>query len=201
MFDLDFSRLPEIKRVGLFKGIPAHYEKKLRPLDLPETLDRLKGAGRFVDEVSPQKDEWLNRAYLRGGLSEFRSVAQALHWDIGRRQVFSPEKSSNPLIHLIFRLRRVAVYLGNAETTEKEVEVTFRIFEKDRETTRRVLLLAEVEQYLRQENLSEYRDEDISRICSWFNRNQSEFGAPHVFLCGILQYCNELLDVYSDRVE
>lgn len=199
MYYLDFSRLPRIERIGLFKGIPGHYEKQFGALNLPETLDRLKGAGRFITEVSTLKDKWLNRAYLRAGLSEFRSVAQALHWDLGRREVYSPEKSSNPLIHLIFRLRRIAVYVGNAATTEKEVEVTYRIFDEDREATLPALLLRDLERYLRQENLSDYDSKEITRICDWFEEEQSKFGAPHVLLCGILQYGLELRDVYSDR--
>ncbi|MEQ9091581.1 MAG: hypothetical protein RIE52_10860 [Balneola sp.] len=197
MFELDFSLLPEIQRGKLMMGLPSDIEEDLGLLGLSETLDRLKGACRFIDEVSAHKDDWLNRAFFRAGLSEFRSVAQALHWDIGRQQVYSPEKSKNPLIHLIFRLRRITVYASNLSTKKKETSFSVFFDGKDHKANVNVLMIQNLEQTLSKEKLDEYKPEDIQTICSWFEKNQSVFGASHVLSIGVLLYCLELCEVYK----
>ncbi len=200
MFQLDFSLLPEFVGHRIIKGLPAYIGEPLEALRLPETLDRLRGASRFLGEVSSHNDDWLNRAYLRAGLSEFRSVAQALHWDLGRREVHSPEKSRNPLIHLIFRLRRLTVYVANAPTAHREVTAVFRIFDEEHSKNIRVLLIDGIESYLRREKMVNYEKADVSKLCDWFESNQRQYGASQVLYAGVLQYCEELCWVYSVRV-
>jgi hypothetical protein len=163
MFDLDFSILPTIVRHSVFQGLPHFVEDPLSKLQLPETLDRLKSASWLLDEVSASMKEWQNRGFLRAGLSEFRSVAQALHWDLGRREVYAPEKSRNPLVHLVVRLRRVAVYLANAPTATQSVIAAITFGEQSTESEIEILLIADLERFLRADNLGGYRDEDISR--------------------------------------
>lgn len=201
MIDLDFSLLPEIKRSKVLMGMPADVEKELKQIQLPETLDRLKGACRFLDEVSSAKEMWLNHAYLRAGLSEFRQVAQSLYWDIGRRKVHSPEESKNPLVHLVFRLRRIAVYLENISTKEHETSVVFHFDGEDHNANVRVLLIDNVKSYLESENLDKYKNEDINRICDWFEEIQPKYGASAILSIGVLLYCLELCEVYSNRKE
>lgn len=199
MFDLDFGQLPRIIRHQLFKVMPPFVEEPLASLGVPESLDRLKAATLLLNEMSPENDAWLNRAYLRAGLSEFRSVAQALHWDLGRRRVHSPEKSRNPLVHLVFRLRRVAVYVANVATSEQQVTATLRFGDSETSADIKILLIPRLEEYLRKEDLSRYSDEDISRICRWFDANQEVYGAPQVLSTGVLVYAQELAEVYADR--
>src|SRR5689334_6906619 len=104
MIALDFTRLPTISRHRIFYGMPRSIEEPMTALELPETVDRLRGASYFLGHVSADDPVWRSRVFLRAGLSEFRSAAQALHWDLGRRSVHSPEKSTNPLVHLVFWL-------------------------------------------------------------------------------------------------
>jgi hypothetical protein len=199
MFDLDFSILPTIVRHSVFQGLPHFVEDPLSKLQLPETLDRLKSASWLLDEVSASMKEWQNRGFLRAGLSEFRSVAQALHWDLGRREVYAPEKSRNPLVHLVVRLRRVAVYLANAPTATQSVIAAITFGEQSTESEIEILLIADLERFLRADNLGGYRDEDISRVCSWFDENQRIYGAPQVLSVGVGVYGLELCREYADR--
>src|SRR4051812_43102557 len=107
LIDLDFDLLPAIVRHRVFKGLPPYIEEPLSKLRLSETLDRLRASSLFLGEVGPSEKPWEDRAYLRAALSEFRSVKQALRWDLGSSQsLHSPQNSRNPLIHLVYRLRR-----------------------------------------------------------------------------------------------
>lgn len=180
-------------------GLPDYIAEPLAALQLPETLDRLRAASLFLSQVSPTEADWKNRAYFRAGLSEFRSVPQALHWDLGRRQVHSPERSRNPLVHLVLRLRRLAVYVANARTSESEVKAEFEF--RDVKTTAdiKILLIEDVRGYLSRERLDGYRAEDVGRLCDWFEENQREYGASFVLDIGVMQYCQELVEVYRDR--
>lgn len=199
MFELDFSLLPEIVRHRIFKGLPQFVEEPLKACCLPNTVDRLRAASLFLGEVGPSRPDWENRAYLRAGFSEFRSVAQALHWDLGRREVHSPDKSRNPLVHLVFRLRRLTVYVANAPTAEREVTARFRAFDEDHSVDISVLLIDGIEQYISRENMKDYRLGDVERICEWFDINQRQFGAPQVLDIGVMLYAQELADVYASR--
>jgi len=201
MFDLDFSLLPEIQRSKLLMGMPSDIEKDLKALNLPHTLDRLKGACRFLDEVSATKEKWLNRAYLRAGLNEFQKVGQALNWDLGNRKLYYPVKSKNPLIHLVFRLRRITIYSKNISTKEHETSVTFSFDGEDHNADIRVLLIHDLKSSLESENLDKYRDQDLDKLCNWFEKNQLNFGAPNVLSIGVLLYCLELCEVYKNRKE
>lgn len=201
MYDLDFSQLPEIQRHRIFKGLPDWIREPLSSRELPESLDRLHAASFFLGEVTTDKEGWYNRAYIRAALSEFRSVHQALRWDLSGTDTLlhPPGKSTNPLVHLVYRLRRLAVYVANTQTARHEVEATFRIMDYERTTKVEILLIEDIEDYLRRENLEHYRDEDISRICAWFEANQRIYGAPQVLDIGIAQYALELCDVYKHR--
>lgn len=179
--------------------MPPFVEEPFKNLRLPETLDRLKAASRLLGEMEASKEPWLNRGYLRSGLSEFRSVAQALHWDLGRRLVHSPEKSKNPLVHLVFRLRRVAVYLANAPTMEREVTATLEFEGRHTSAEVKIILIENIERYVRHEELTGYTEGDITRVCNWFEKNQREYGAPQVLDIGVLVYAQELIEVYANR--
>lgn len=199
MIELDFDALPSIVRHRLFYGIPPYIEEPLAQVRLPETLDRLRAASLFLGHVSAEDPEWRSRAYLRAGLSEFRSVAQALHWDLGRRAVHSPEKSRNPLIHLVFRLRRLAVYVANARTSPREVTASITLGDHTTAADISILLIDDLRGYLTRERLDAYRTEDIVRLCEWFDNEQQQWGASQVLDIGVLQYCQELVDVYAAR--
>lgn len=200
MTDLDFALLPTIVRHSLFKGLPHFVEERLSQLPLPETRDRLRAASLFFDEVSPSSKDWENRGYLRAGFSEFRSLAQALFWDLGHRRVYSPDKSRNPLVHLVLRLRRVAVYVANARTESQDVTATIAFGDRSHEASIQILLIRDVEAYLRHEKLSHYSDKDITRICAWFDENQAIYGAPQVLSVGVGVFALELCDEYADLV-
>lgn len=181
-------------------GLPPYIEEPLAGLNLPETLDRLKATSLFLGNVSSSKSMWKNYAYLRASFSEFRSVHQALYWDLGRDcQVHSPLKSSNPLVHLIFRLRRLAVYVASAPTSEGEVSVEFCELKATTRVDIKIILIDDLYNYLIREKLTDYHSEDIQQICEWFNKNQYIHGASHIFNVGVMQYCQELAEVYSDR--
>lgn len=200
MFELDFSLLPEFTGQRALLCLPPYLEDALSALGLPDTVDRLKGASYFIGKLSARNDLWQNRAYLRAGLSDFRSVAQALGWDVGRTApVHSPEKSRNPLVHLVFRLRRVAVYRESAETAEQQITATFRVLGDEHQVPIKVLLIKDIERYLRRENLSLYRDSDITEVCAWFDAMQRRYGASQVLDAGVQMYCDELLQVYAHR--
>lgn len=201
MIELDFSLLPEVGRPRLFRGLPQDVEERIKQIRLPETLDRVKGASWLFSEVSAYQDDWLNRAYLRAGLSEFRSVDQALYWDLGRRNVFTPLDSKNPLVHLILRLRRIAVYVANADTSHHETSVEFHYLGKDHDTPVRLLVVKNVEKYLRNESLSDYREKDIQEIVRWFEKMQMRFGASDVLNHGVILYCVEMYRMYAHRSE
>jgi hypothetical protein len=199
LFDLDFSLLPQILRHRLFMGIPPYIEEPLSKLHLPETLDRLRGASHFFDEVTTTLPEWRNRSLLRAALSEFRSVGQALSWDLGRRAVYSPDNSRNPLIHLVLRFRRLAVYVANAQMVEREVAATFELGEHKTTSDIKLVLIQDVYRYLSQERLTGYRPADVLALCEWFEANQAEWGAPQVLNIGIMQYGLELATEYAHR--
>ena len=199
MITLDFDTLPIIRQHRLFYGMPPFVEGPLVALHLPETVDRLQAASFFLGHVSVNEPAWHSRGYLRAGLSEFRSVAQALHWDLGRREVHSPEKSVNPLVHLLFRLRRLAVYVAKPQTSSRAVTASFTLGDRTMSSENRVLLIDDIRGYLRREHLDSYRPEDIERICQWFDDEQKEWGASQVLDIGVLQYGQELAAIYADR--
>jgi hypothetical protein len=197
MIELDFDLLPTIVRHSLFRGLPHFVEEQLSRLPLPETRDRLRSASWLFDEISTSSKDWQNRGFLRAGLSEFRSTAQALFWDLGRRDVYSPAKSRNPLVHLVLRLRRVAVYVANAQTETTDVSATISFGENSHESIIPILLIREIEKYLRRERLTAYRDSDISRICAWFDTNQAIYGAPQVLSVGVGVFALDLCEHYA----
>jgi hypothetical protein len=199
MIELDFGTLPTILQHRMFYGMPAFVEDPLAAVRLPETVDRLRAASFFLGHVSAEDPPWRSRAYLRAGLNEFRSVAQSLNWDMGRRDVHSPEKSTNPLVHLVFRLRRLAVYVANAKTSPREVTASLTIGELTTSADIKILLIDNLRGYISQERLSAYHPEDIARICDWFDEAQQQWGASQLLDIGVLQYCQELAAVYRDR--
>jgi type I restriction-modification system DNA methylase subunit len=73
------------------------------------------------------------------------------------------------------------------------------MFDAEHSTNIEIILIDDIEKYLRKEKLSAYKDEDISRICSWFNENQALYGASQVLDTGVCLYCQELHQVYSGR--
>lgn len=199
MISLDFATLPTILHHRLFYGMPPFVEEPLAAVRLPETVDRLRGASLFLGHVSAEDPEWRSLAYLRAGLSEFRSVAQALNWDLGRRPVHSPHKSTNPLVHLVFRLRRLAVYVANARTSTRDVTASITLGDRTTSADIKVLLIDDLHGYLTRERLDTYHPEDIRRVCEWFDQEQKQWGASQVLDVGVLQYCQELVAVYGDR--
>ena len=199
VYDLDFALLPQIVRHAIFKDLPAFVDVPLSKLQLPETLDRVRSAHRFLAEVSATEKDWINRGHLRAGLSEFRSVDEALRWDLGNRGGHIPTRSRNPLIHLLYRLRRLTVYVANAPTKEQQVTAKLQLGDKVHEADIKILLIPDIEQYVRQENLDAYRAADIAQICAWFEDNQKVYGAPQVLETGVGLYCQELCHVYADR--
>lgn len=197
MYDLDFSLLPQITRHRIFTGLPSVLEKRLCQLRLPETLDRLRAVSYFLGHVGAGEEDWLNRGRLRAALSEFRSVREALRWDIDNPEsVHGPGRSANPLVHLVYRLRRIAVYVDNVDTSQETVTATIKFDDRDHHADVEVILIEDIEAYLRKENLKDYADDDISRICDWFEVNQRIFGAPQVLEVGVMQYCEELCRIY-----
>lgn len=201
MIDLDFSQLPQIIRGSYFFGLPSWLVKQIEPLDLPETLDRLRGAGNFIGQVSVEGEDWKNRALFRAALSEFRSVKEALRWDLGTGEYYSPTRSKNPLVHFIFRMRRVAVYLANASMQRHETSYPVMFFDEEVVVDRPVLMIRDVERYFRFETglLKDYREADVARICDWFEENQRKYGAAHVIDVGIQVYGEELCTFYAHR--
>ena len=199
MYDLDFGLLPQIVRHRVFMNLPVSIDGPLSKLKLPETLDRLRAANRFLAEVSATEKDWINRGYLRAGLNEFRSVDEALRWDLGHRSGHIPTKSRNPLVHLLYRLRRLTVYVANAPTKERQVTATLRMGDATHQADIKILLIPDIESYVRQENLDAYRSEDITQLCKWFEDNQQVYGAPQVLETGVSLYCLELCDLYADR--
>lgn len=196
-FDLDLGQLPQILNHRLFYGIPNWIDEPLAALGLPEAYDRLRGAVLMLDKIGAEDPVWQQRAYLRAGLSEFRSVPQALHWDLGRRDVHRPEDSRNPLVHLVWRLRRITVYVANAPTEQREVSATLTLGGNSMEHDIPILLIRDLGAYLRREKFKDYRPGDLAALCDWFEVNQAGYGAPLLLSVGVLQYCQELCEVYG----
>lgn len=200
MYDLDFSLLPEVRISRLFMGLPANFETDLYNLKLYETLDRLKGACRFLDKVSAEKESWLNRAYIRAGLSEFRSAKQALLWDLSDRTVYDPTMSKNPLVHLAFRLRRVAVYVENLSTYSSPTSVSIFFDGENHTANINILLIRDLANSLKKETLDKYHKDDIANICDWFNACQNRIGAGATLSLGVMLYSQELFEYYSNKL-
>jgi len=200
LFELDFSLLPSLETTSIFKGMDGKYKEALNSLNIPETTDRLKASALFFSECSQTKDKWKNRSYLRAGLSEFRSVNQALRWDNGgsTKNIPTLNKSKNPLIHLMWRLRRIHVYVKNPDFDKHETTLVLPD-DDEFEYTYEALILKDLEKHFRKEKLVDYRDEDISKICNWFESVQYRFGAPEVFIQGVHSYSEELIDLYSEK--
>jgi hypothetical protein len=199
VYDLDCSLLPQIVRHGIFKNLPAFIDEPLSKLELPETLDRVRSAHRFLAEVSATEKDWINRGYLRAGLSEFRSVDEALRWDLGNRGGHIPTKSRNPLVHLLYRLRRLTVYVANAPIKEQQVTAKLQLGDMTHEADIKLLVIPDIEKYVRQGNIDAYRAEDMEQVCSWFEENQKVYGAPQVLETGVGLYCQELCEIYANR--
>jgi hypothetical protein len=199
MIKLDFGTLPTILQHRMFYGLPPFVEEPLVAAGLPETTDRLQAASFFLGHIAAEDPTWRSRAYLRAGLSEFRSAAQALYWDIGRRDVHTPDKSTNPLVHLVFRLRRLAIYVANARTSPRDVTASLTLGNRTTSVEIKLLLIENLYGYLQQERLDSYRPEDIQRICVWFDDAQRQWGASQVLDIGVLQFCQELTNIYADR--
>jgi hypothetical protein len=199
MVDLDFHSLPTILHHRMFYGLPPFVAEPLAAVNLPESADRLEAASFFLGHVSANDSIARSHAYLRAGLSEFRSVAHALYWDIGHREVHTPEKSRNPLVHLVFRLRRVAVYVANAPTSRREVTATLSLGDNTTSAEIQLLLIDDIHGYLKRERLDAYQPEDIRRVCEWFDDAQQRWGASQILDIGVCQFAQELADVYAGR--
>lgn len=181
----------------MFRGLPNDAIDGLGSLNMPHTLNRIRGATYLFEEVSASNKDWQNQSFLRAGFSEFRSVKDALAWDLGRQRNFTPEESKNPLVHFLYRMRRISVYLGSPETESEWVEIPTRWDGKDSKWPAQIVKLKKVEEYLRREKLDRYQSSDISGICEWIERMQSGFGISTVLVVGIYFYAIELIDHYS----
>jgi len=179
-------------------GIDGEYVEALKKLDIPETTDRLQASALLFYKCSKATKIWKNRGFLRAGLSEFRSINQALRWDNGgsTKNITTLDKSKNPLIHFMWRLRRINVYVQNPEF---DTNITTLVLPNndDFEYSYQALVLKDVEEYFRKENLKDYKDEDITRICNWFSEIQYRFGAPEVFRQGLQSYAQTLINLYK----
>ncbi len=66
-----------------------------------------------------------------------------------------------------------------------------------------VLLIEDAAGYFLRERrlLQTYEPKHISLACQWFEENQLKYGAELLLDVGILMYCEELCDVYSQRAD
>jgi hypothetical protein len=60
-----------------------------------------------------------------------------------------------------------------------------------------ILLIRDLGAYLRREKFKDYRPGDLAALCDWFEVNQAGYGAPLLLSVGVLQYCQELCEVYG----
>lgn len=200
MYSLDFDLLPRIIRHPVWRGLHHSIDDKLSKLQLPETYDRLRTASMLFSDVTESKQPWLSKGYLRAALSEFRSVPQALRWDIGGQKFYSPKESKNPLVHLVLRLRRLTVYVASVSTAEERVIGNFAFGDREYTEETSIVILTDIHRYVGLDKLIGYEPSDVKAICDWFDENQRVFGAEHVLNIGLMQYCEELCEHYKARV-
>jgi hypothetical protein len=81
--------------------------------------------------------------------------------------------SKNPLVHLMWRLRRINVYVSNPEFDHYETTLYWADEKaENNEINYKTLVIREIEHFYRLENLKDYKGEDINMICEWFENVQ-----------------------------
>jgi hypothetical protein len=144
-------------------------------------------------------DDWLNRAYLRSGLNEFQKVAQPLRKDLPHgAYIHGPEESDNPLVHIVYRMRRIEVYKRSVATSDEIANVATQWGDEVSDHAVQILLLNDLQRYLMQEKWTKLYDvEIVEQACDWFEKNQRQFGASWILKVAIMQYCEELHSHYA----
>jgi len=150
--------------------------------------------------VAGHTEAWHDEAFIRAGLSEFRSVEQTASREHklgecpGRFPAIADSK--NPLLHLMLLLRHATVHTRSVETSRHDTSVisTFGGDAHEVKYTTSVLTGIDVEQLLeRRETRQSYVRSDLEGVAEWFLERQQTFGCHEVFRAGVDIYCREIL--------
>ncbi len=163
----------------------------------PETLDRARGAVMFAEAANGHNDTWIDGAYLRAALGEFRSMEEAFGRDmaeLGTTKTFKLVDSENPFLHLIKILRDLNFHVKRMDTAKESREASWR--EQTFEHT--VVLVADLslEDFIATSNTKYYEMQDLERMFDWFNSAQSNWGAGYVVRVAVETYIKELSEFY-----
>lgn len=199
---LNFSLLNKIQSSSVLIRPSRDVDEQLRRFlpSMEEFYQRTQAALMFVLKTDAETESWINEAYIRAGLNEFYSLE-----DAARRafrcmgQVRTPptlRESFNPLVHLMYSLRRINVHVKPSTASVGEIHVQLNNPNNLQEFTWDAVMLSdktESDLLSHGDVKMHYRHEDIKKAMAWVLQNQKAFGIGQVFRQGIEAYCREVL--------
>ncbi|MBN8884610.1 MAG: hypothetical protein J0I77_02710 [Rudaea sp.] len=200
--DLDFSVLPAVQSMSIFRGFDRDIERAMIAANLfDETLDRARGSVMLLHNAPTGDETWRAEAYIRGGLAEFGAMGDALSRDlhIASRieRPHAPLLSKNPLIHLLCAMRNVEIHTAPSKALSSKANVTLRHPDgSDSDSELPIVLIKDLRVarlLAKREVRRRYKREHFEMIVEWFNEKQKVFGAPYLMGRGVEIYCSEIL--------
>lgn len=199
-YPLDFSLLPTFEKSTAWMVLPRDMEIALKAL--PLTYDRVLGCLDFAYRVWGNGGAHMpvtvkqREASLRAALGEFVSMEQALKRDLqgNSRRVIRISDSPNPLLHVVRELRNLEMHLHSATLTSLTRDASFA----DQDIKLEIWVADDVTEteFQRLANAKNYSDEDITRMLSWFNQAQKEWGIADLIYRCVCEYSKAIVSKY-----
>lgn len=205
---LDFSLLPNITHARAFMLMEDEAVADVAPLK--RVSERAFNATRFAYWSGASSEmlrceesevQQLREGCFRAALTEFASIEEVQSLDYAdcgiSRTPLRLNETPNPLLHVFRELRNLEVHLRQSELRSRPKDVWWGHMSRPAEATQLTIAIWTVEALTPHafgalRNAKQYSPDQISRMVSWLNAAQNEWGIQEVFLVAVEQYCRLL---------
>lgn len=206
MHRLDFNNVPDLSYTKAFSVIDASVLDAMTKL--PETSERARCAVHFSYRIANQttEDMFRRQGYMRASLAEFVGMEEALLRDLRKLGVSTPPLKANsgtkPLLHIIRELRNFEIHLHSSPLSPEKKSTLWGDFKNpdeaiQLETTIWVIDDLTEARFSKLRNAGRYDPADVSKLVSWFNSAQKEWGVHDLIQRAAEEFCCEMIAEYS----
>lgn len=208
-YSLNFDLLPEMTHGRAFMRMDDDVASGIA--SLRRVSERASNAIRFAHWVGANSDvlrcpdseaQQLREGCFRAALTEFASIEEVQCLDykgLGiSRAPLRLNDTPNPLLHIFRELRNLEVHLRQSELRSQQKDVLWGHMSRPTEAMPLTISIWTVEGLtphafgLLRNAKKHYTPDHISKMMSWLNAAQNEWGIQEVFLLAVEEYCRLL---------
>jgi hypothetical protein len=207
-YPLDFSLLPKLTHGRAFMrlddGVVAGIASLRRVSERASNAIRFiywAGAKSEVLRCTDSEAQQLREGCFRAALTEFASIEEVQLLDYAElgisRSPLRLNDTANPLLHAFREMRNLEVHLRQSALRSRPKDVLWGHMSQPSEATPITISIWTAEALTPQafsllRNARNYTSDQVTKMVSWVNAAQSEWGIQEVFLLAVEEYCRLL---------